>query len=230
MKKVNFKNVGGKRQHPVTLFEIYQKPFSLREEIKQSDAEKMLTHCWSEAKIYLKENGFEDTTGLFININGKIERYREEMKKPLQAMPLAAAIEERDKNQGQTGEYLAALIDYNCQMIRSTWPPTHENCSAVMDYIILIQNYHFQWYLLEKIQKKYSAGQARIEEASLEREMKSKYEGEAKELLQAYLKEGKTKEWSYKKVSKELKNRYLKDRTPTAGTIKWWFKSEKFSL
>ena len=45
------------------------------------------------------------------------------MKNPLSAMPLWGAIEERDSIKGgQTGEYLAALIDYpkfdNCHLLR----------------------------------------------------------------------------------------------------------------
>lgn len=233
--KVIFKNVGRRSQHKVTLFEICQKKIDISDSDSstQSYAEQMLTHYENEAKDYLKAKGFEDTTGLFqVTKSGEVKRYIVGMENVLDALPLVAAIEERDRNKGgQTGDFLAASIDYYCQMIQNTWPPTHTDCSAVLDYVVLIQNYHFQLYLLENIQSRYSAGKTRTSEAIKARDMKSLYEQDAIRLFHEFRtnRNGKksSKEWCYQKIERELKKNNPDKETPKASTIKSWLKARK---
>ncbi len=151
--KVKFGNHGRKKQHETTLIELYELPFDIGAPTsnKPSYAESLVTDCHMQAKEYLKTKGFEDTNGYFDVINGEIVKCDHER------LSLLGAIEERDKS-GQEGEYLAAKIDHYCRMLPNKLPPTHTKCSEVFDIILLIQNYHFQLYLLEQVHPQYSAG------------------------------------------------------------------------
>ncbi len=111
MGKIKFDNIGRTKQHEVTLFELYESPFEFNDQATpQSFAEQRLTYYAMNAQEYLKLKGFDDTTGYFDVINGKIERVEHV------CLSLFAAIEKRDKSYGgQTGEYLAALFDHNAE-------------------------------------------------------------------------------------------------------------------
>ena len=199
---------------------IYEEFELKKSHIAQSPSEKMLTYYEREAKFYLKSKGYEDTTDLFEVVNGKIKKAITTL-----GIPLVEAIKQRDEKQGgQTGEYLAALIDYYCQTIKNSWPPEHHACSAILDYALLIQQSYFHWYLLEDIHAPFSAGNSRINE---ENYMKPYYEEEAKNYFLELRKGDKKlkKEKCYMKIADELKKKHPHDPTPTASTIKSWLKN-----
>jgi hypothetical protein len=160
--KIKFKKVGRDHKHTVTLFGLGKRPFDITApQSEQSFAEESLTHYHTQALEYLKSRGFDDPQGWFQIINGKIKRWTEGADHPANAMPLWAAIEKRDKTRGQTGEYLAALIDHKCRtLLNGGWPPRPQDHSAVLDQAMFIQILAFDLYLLENVQPAYSGSKA----------------------------------------------------------------------
>lgn len=222
--KIEFRNVGRTKQHEITLFEFYELLAKIDDNVTgQGFAERRLTFYHQHARDYLERKGFDDTTGHFCVTDGKVIRSDKIW------LPLFAAIEERDRaTGGQTGEYLAALIDHKCRTLLNTWPPNHNECSAVLDSVVLIQEYFFRLFLLDEVHALYSAGQHRTHEAN---EEKNKYEFmlEAETIGRAHRKKGKNKESCYLKISTELKAKYG-DIAPGKSAIKKWFLSGKISL
>lgn len=221
--KVKFGNHGRKKQHETTLIELYEKPFDIAASTgnKPTYAESLVADCHMQAKEYLKIKGFEDTNGYFDVINGKI------VKCDHMRLSLLGAIEERDKR-GQGGEYLAAKIDHYCKMLPNKLPPIHTECSEVFDIILLIQNYHFQLYLLEQISPQYSAGQKKMPKTI---EKRSRYEAMVLELFKECKRRNPTftKEDCYLNIYNQLEKTYKED-APKASVIKGWLKSNKSLL
>ena len=177
MREIKFQNIGREKKHEVTLFELYEIPVEINGiNNAQSFAERRLTFYWMQAQEYLKIKGFEDTTGYFRVIDGAV------INSDTVWQPLFAAIEERDlSNGGQTGEYLAALIDHKSRMLLNAWPPTHTEYSVILNEVMLIQEYFFRLFILDEVHPQYSAGKNRTH-AGNEVKNKSEFMMEAEEL------------------------------------------------
>lgn len=231
IKPIKFKNVGRKQQHEITLFAVGEREFDF-EGLKpeQSFAEETLTHIHMQALRLLKERGIESVESLYyLNKNKEIVVWKqEEDSNELDRMILVSAIEKRDKLRGgQTGEYLAALIDQHCRtLLNGGWPPLPENHSAVLDLAMEIQDLFFKLYLLENIHPKYSAGNSRVDEAHDERNL-THFKPEAEAIYISCRKNRVNKKNSYAETASELKRRHPTRKTPKAGTISAWFKRRK---
>jgi hypothetical protein len=166
-KVVKFADLDSKGKHKDTLTKIQERGIS-REDLfneewegRQSYAEELLTLYHTQAMEYLKSKGFDDTSGLFCVLNGEVVRWRKETGKLItDATSLFGAIQERDALLGQTGDYLAALIDHNCKMLLTKWPPTPDQFKGVLDTAMLVQNHFFYFYQREKLHFNFSIGAA----------------------------------------------------------------------
>lgn len=229
MKKIKFANVGRNKRHEVTLVNIAERNVDMTAILEgnlksqQSFADENLTHYWNQAREYLKAKGFKDIDGHFKVINGEVVQ----VNKPW--MPLWSAIRERDKAKGgQTGKFLAAIIDHRYKtLLNGGWPPRPEDFSAVLDIAMEIQSYFFQLYLLTIIQPQYSAGKARTHEANEAKNLKSIYFSDAEAIYRKYRAKSYSKESCYQQTSNELKKNNPDKITPQAATIKSWLKSRK---
>lgn len=223
-KEIKFRNIGRTKQHEVTLFKFYELLAKIDNDLnEQSFAERRLTFYMQHAQDYLERKGFNDTTGHFCITNGKVVKSDEVW------LPLFAAIEERDRvTGGQTGEYLAALIDHKCRMLLNAWPPIHNECSAVLDTVMLIQEYFFRLFLLDEVHALYSAGRHRTHEVNEEKN-KQNFMEEAQKICRDYRGKGENKKNCYKKTSEDLIIEYG-NSAPSEHTIKSWFIAGKISF
>lgn len=230
--EVKFANVGRKKQHKVTLFKMLELPF----EIDQSDSrlpfsESRINHYYTHSIEYLKARNIHDIDGYFCVVDGEVKKCDQDQRHPLPAMPLWAAIEERDKSRkGQTGDYLAALIIHKCKLLENVlyeiaMQNRHkELAGVVLDTSMEVQELFFRLYLLENVHSQYSAGESRTVEANRQHALKDKFENEAEDLFREY-RRNHTKESSYEKVANRLKKLHQGIKTPSKATIKTWFKS-----
>ena len=109
----------------------------------------------------------------------------------------------------------SALLDIS-------WNKNYQAFSFVLDASMEIQNLFFNLHLLENIQAKYSAGASRTQEANEKRNLRSAFQEEAENIF-CELRNSKpqlSKEKCYRTVEKELKDKYPKQKTPAAETIK----------
>lgn len=236
-KKIKFKNIGKNNQHEVTLINIIEHNVDIASALKetkntaQSYAEKRLTYWWEQAKEYLANKGFKDTNGYFI-VNEK------EIVPSSMGLPLWAAIQEKDQpsvsnpqnSQGQSGEYIAALIDHKCKMLANTWPPHEAKCSATLHVAIQICELFNQLHLLDNIHPQYSAGKSRVGEAHDEkRKLKEAFGEKAKSMYKKLLtKNPKLSATNCsKRIHEELEKNNLGSTIPAEETIRQWLRDSK---
>ena len=179
-KEIEFQNIGRRKQHKNELIKIIRRCFDIDiAEILRSNpgsgntyTDELITHYWDTVTQYLQATGIEDPSGLWCIINGDLIRIPENevvgrdktTGKPIPAMPLWAAIQERDKSRGgQTGDYLAALVYHHCESFigarnqvrwnlgRATQEQTQMHVTAMSNSAMLAQTFFFQLYLLEVI-------------------------------------------------------------------------------
>lgn len=217
---VGFRNIGKNQQHEVTLIGVTEHGYDLASSVNTQNiiagyAEETIYDCWAEAKKILETKGFEDTTGFFCVIEGKI------VKCDYLCLTLWEAIQQRDKGK-KTGEYLAAIIDHKCKLFETAkreyqWHGTPKSVIAMLNTAMEIQNFHFQLFLLEQVHPQYSAGTKRMHK---DKNIKSEVQIEAEKKYREYRLENRTKENCYKLTATWLAKKFPTEKTPKAGTIK----------
>ena len=216
--EIKFQNVGRKKQHKVALFSLTEHPAELNSSVSsQNYAKNLLTHYWTQSQEYLKSKGYDNPSAYFRVIDSQVI----ECKPGEVWQPLFAALEERDQSTGQSGEYLAALIEHQCRGF-IPWPPSDNQYEAVLDKAMIVQQLFFQLYLYEKVQSQYSAGKSRVKEAH-ERFLDFK-----EEAIRHYH-ELKKNNLSKRKISgmiyDKLKTANPNEDTPSLEAIRGWLKN-----
>lgn len=228
---VKFRKVGAKEQHEVNLFGIATKPADFSD---SGNAQvSALTEIYDDAVAYLQQKGIADPTGLFHVVDDRVERWIEGVHPAISAMPLVAAIEQRDKMGGQTGEFLAAMIVHRGGQIQialnrfRSGDKSEGNLAFIVETALMMQGNHFQLYLLERVHSQYSAGKARTNEANEERNLATPFQSDAEDLFRQLRAQSHSKERCYELIAERLKQSNPGKKTPKAGTIKGWLKARK---
>jgi hypothetical protein len=171
IRKIKIKPVGSKNRHEVTLFEMAERGVDMVEELAKASssnpeliyAERRLNDYYNQAKTYLTDREYTDpNSNHWRYLNGEVT----ECDYPWE--PLWAAIQDRDHQGGQTGEYLAALIlceyaQFQVAKHDYMWHGTKTAVGVMLDKTVHITELFFQWDKLENIQASYSAGKKCID-------------------------------------------------------------------
>jgi hypothetical protein len=218
---IKFANVGRKKQHEVTLFGFGERPFDIKKSLCQQNSYAMETiqHCYDQAIAVLTKNGINEIeeNNLYHVVDGKVVPWPPETGHPMDGMPLVAAIQERDKEKGQTDDYLAALIVYHANILHIALFEPNPPHDFILDTCLLIQDTFFRLILLANVQAQYSAGVARTHEANSAINLRSRFEQEAEQIYRKY-REKFSKNKSYELTAKQLHKKYPNERTPKAGS------------
>lgn len=216
--KIPFKNIGRKKKHKITLFSL---GFLADTVDRPGLCLEIVEHAYNQALKYLEAKGFEQPYGYYYLRNGKILKGEE-----IPYYPLWGAIQERDKEKGQTGIYLAALIIAYGDRFFSAKNDFYRNEKVelheyIMDQSAMIQALFTKLFLLDNVQSKFSAGRSRN---NPENDL-THFKAEAENIFIKLRNQNISKEECYRMIATELRKNYPNQSTPASATIKEWLKA-----